>query len=105
MKSLNLEFHISFFKSNFRIIFFANIATSLTVIVSFVKLNISDFSLLFSINLKHLATSIRGTKLLICLPPATLKFHFEKQFLKTNLALYQLSLSQLNIHKQSQVLK
>ena len=46
-------------------------ATSFTVSVSFVKLNVSDIISFFSsINLKHLATSINGTKLLICLPPA-----------------------------------
>ena len=46
-------------------------ATSLTVKVSLVKLNISELILLFSsMNLKHLATSIKGTRLLICLPPA-----------------------------------
>ena len=46
-------------------------ATSLTVTVSFVKLNVSDLMLVFSsINLKHRATSIKGTKLFICFPPA-----------------------------------
>ena len=46
-------------------------ATSLTVSVSLVTLNISELILFFSsMNLKHLATSITGTKLLICLPPA-----------------------------------
>ena len=46
-------------------------ATSFTVKVSFVKLKISDLISFFSsINLKHLATSIKGTRLLICLPPA-----------------------------------
>ena len=46
-------------------------ATSLTVTVSLDKLNNSRLISFFSsINLKHLATSISGTKLLICFPPA-----------------------------------
>ena len=46
-------------------------ATSLTVTVSFVKLKVSDkISSLSSMLLKHLATSTKGTKLFICLPPA-----------------------------------
>ena len=45
-------------------------ATSFTVSVSFVKLNISELMSFFSsINLKQRATSIKGTRLLICLPP------------------------------------
>ena len=62
-------------------------ATSLTVTVSFVRLKISDDkSSLSSINLKHLATSINGTKLFTCAPPAkSLKVPsceaiFEKKF-------------------------
>ena len=44
--------------------------SSITVTVSFVRLNSSlVISFLSSTNLKHLATSIKGTKLLICLPP------------------------------------
>ena len=46
-------------------------ATSFTVTVSLVKLKISEeISSLSSINLKHQATSINGTRLLTCLPPA-----------------------------------
>ena len=59
------------FKVVFELYFLHNSATSFTVIVSFVKLKVSDeISSLSSIFLKHLATSIKGTKLLICLPPA-----------------------------------
>ena len=61
-------------------------ATSFTVTVSLVKLNSSLLiSVLSSTNLKHLATSIKGTKLLICFPPENnFKPHFVKLFLKTN---------------------
>ena len=60
--SLSLIFELCFLQIS---------ATPLTVIVSFVKLNISDLILSFSsINLKHLATSIKGTRLFICLPLA-----------------------------------
>ena len=55
----------------FGLCFLQTSATSLTERVSFVKLNVSELILFFSsMNLKHLATSINGTKLLICLPPA-----------------------------------
>ena len=70
----NPRFGISSFvslKVIFGLCFLQISATSLTVRVSLVKLNVSeDKSSLSSINLKHLATSIIGTKLLICLPPA-----------------------------------
>ena len=59
------------FKITLELYFLHISATFLTETVSFVKLNISDdMSSLSSIVLKHRATSINGTKLLICLPPA-----------------------------------
>jgi len=59
------------FKTILGLYFLQISATFFTVIVSLVKLNISEeISSLSSMYLKHLATSTRGTKLLTCLPPA-----------------------------------
>ena len=59
------------FKMTLGLCFLQISATSLTVTVSLVTLNISELILFFSsMNLKHLATSITGTRLFICLPLA-----------------------------------
>ena len=74
LDSENPKFGISSlvsFKISLGLYFLHISATSFTVTVSFVRLKVSDeISSLSSIFLKHLATSIRGTKLLICLPAA-----------------------------------